>query len=438
MKKLLSLVVAAAVLVPMVWADDDETAQMKEELRLLKEQVKYLTERLETSDRAMASKVDPETKRMEDMALRMTDDSLANHGLLGQARDTSRFAFSGNLDIAAYYMDWNTNSAFAPTANQDTSDVIVDQFLLNLDIAVNEYVSGYVGLQFEDWQNAGNLALGMTGGDTETDGDLQVDQAYIKLRNDMLYAIVGKQYFPFGNVNNYGHFVLDSQVRALYETRDTGITVGVTPSPGIDFSMFIFNGPIDESDNPAGTQVENELEDFGASLVFSAAEEGASYKMGFSALSNLYQANSSRSNAPLGGAVYHEPLPAANAYLELNVEAFYLSGEIVWGLRDGGTWADTGDDDTVMAYTLETAYTAPIGDREYTFAAKYERNRNLNEWTPVDHVYGLAVATELFYKTTLGFNYEYWMMDNIGANTAMPRRHDGDAHVFLTELSIGF
>jgi len=455
MKNLLRSFALAACIVPALFAADDEAARLRDEVRQLQEQVRLLSQRVEKQEQSTTA-IAETTRRIEAQTLRLEDEALTSLAGLAQERAAqTRWTLSGNLDIVAYRMDQRLPSDIDGDGTHDatgdkSSDIMVDQLRLQLDIPVNENVTGRVALQMEDWQSGSGVAA--NGGDTEFDDDVQLDEAWIKLHNDMLYAIVGKQYFPFGNVQERGHFILDSAVRQLSETRDTGITLGATPAAGLDFAVFAFNARTDQLEKDGDTIYQNDIATYGASASMEVDDEAASWKVGAGYISNLFAANNSRlqgarinpldasSLSLFGPLLYQREVPAANVYAVGEIGPVWLSAELTTAIQSafGG---DLTKAYRPMSYTLEAAFTFDLAERQYVAAAKYERNRDQEFWNVAEEVYGVGISTELFANTTLSVNWEYWDIDDItywSGGEAFTTGVDGSANVILTELSIAF
>lgn len=453
MKTLLRSLALAACLTPALYAADDDAARLREEVRLLQEQVRQLSQRIEKQEQ-QTTVIAETTRRIEAETLRLEDEALVSLAGLAQERAAqTRWSLTGNLDIVAYRMDQRLPSDLDNDGDHDltgdkSSDILVDQLRLQLDIPVNANVAARVALQMEDWQSGSGVAA--TGGDTEWDEDVQVDEAWIKLFNDTFYAVVGKQYFPFGNVENRGHFILDSAVRQLGETRDTGITIGATPVEGIDIAAFAFNSRVDQLEKDGDFVYQNDITVYGASASMTVEDEAASWKVGAGYISNLYAALNSRFHGarinPLDAEGYslvaplmfdyERALPAANAYAVAEIGPLWLSAELTTAIQSAHA-KDLSKAARPMAYTLEAAFTFDLAERQYTAAAKYERNRDLEAFFATEEVYGVGISTELFTNTRLSLNVEHWDIDDITLG-AVNTNVDGSANVVLTELSIAF
>lgn len=462
MKKYLAIPFAIIVSVLSVEAADLEKEIMREEIRLLKEQLNGLEHRLEgQSDqrksleattvedtREKAGRLDPnnriptDDRSKIDADLGAAFDRLTSFPVIRQAYD--RLTITGNVDILYYNSDFDTRSG----GSEDTSDFVVDQVRLGLDLEIYDYVKGFVALQFEDYQTGSLAPFGGGVADTEGDGDLQVDEAYIIIGDweydEGLYGIFGKQYFPFGNVNESGNFINDTLTRQLYETRDTGLTVGHKYA-GLDVSFFAFNGQAEEV--KTGGSLDNKVDTWGSSIAYAMEEEGMTVNIGFSYISNILQAQNTAAlagldfNGPIGLHVDNDS-QAYNVYGVVGIGPVWLSAEYVSTFNDLDsrdvpgtpfTANPEGSDVKPQALTVEGAFSFEMDEHEVILAAKYETNNDQEDFgNPFEEIWGVGVGSDIFENTTLTLNYENWNLENGSGNIG------GHANVYLAELSIEF
>ncbi len=441
MKKFVSAIFAIAIGVGCTYAADSENAQLQDEIRLLKERLNQLEQRLQSqeasTDRLSSAVVVPNDGLNADIS----DDRLARLNTFAVLREMNdRVNISGNVDVLGYSSDFDTRTS----GKEDTSDIIIDQVRLQLDIDVSEYVDATIALQYEDYQPGGGFApFGGGSSDTDADGDVEIDEAYITIGDEEgVYLIAGRQYFDFGNVDEYGHFINDSLTRQLYETRDTGITGG-WKGEGLDFNLFAFNGQ-EEASRSNGS--DNKIDAWGASISYSVEQEDLNVEFGASYINNLLQAQNTAAVAGLDlvgtNGVYNDSdsPDAYGVYATLSSGVFWIGAEYVSALDDLGTNVAPGFTiNTVQpaAFTLEAALTCPISDHEYTLAGKFEQNHDLDDaFNNVEEIWGLGVSTELYENTKLSLNYENWNLGGTGfGGSALTSGH---AQLYLAELSVGF
>ncbi len=482
-KKIITLCVIASILTPLTWSNDSENSLLREEVKLLKQKLAELERRLTAQEEQavetdrIVSTLPADIKKEIDLNPLEKKDRMAFLEGFGAIKDNYDFvSISGNIDVLGYYSDHNTVRGgavgAASTAREDTSDIIIDQVRLNFDIDVSENVKAFIGLQFEDYQAATQAPIAGGGGaaDTDTAGDtLNIDEAYITLGADSgIYAILGKQYMPFGNINESGNFINDTLTRQMYETRDTGAVLGLK-NDNMDFSVFAFNGQLEEerSSGAAGSG-DNKIDTWGASLSFGTDGEDQNMKFGLSYINNILQAQNtaaagldtaSATRFP-GGTYADDDNGAVNLYTVLSMGPIWLSAEYVTAINDleldttdgNGLTRELGvNGDTDVqpsAYTFELGLTCPVAEKEYTVAVKYEANHDFDDFlTPlagaagadggIKDIWGVGVSTNIYENATLTLNYENWTYTDT-IPSAVGVGGGGHANVFLAEVSIGF
>ena len=466
MRKFLVVLFAIMFSALVIEAADSEKEYMREEIRLLKERLNELEDRMQDQSRQTTTleiapveattvstdRLDPSNEIPANEEPELNDshpsffDRLVSFPVIQEAYD--RLSISGNVDILYLNADFDTGNG----GGEDTSDFVVDQVRLGLDLEIYDYVKGFVALQFEDYQT-GSFAFSSINGmnDTEFDGDVQVDEAYILLGDweydEGLYGIFGKQYFPFGNVNESGNFINDTLTRQLYETRDTGLTVGHKYA-GLDVSFFAFNGQAEEV--KTGGSLDNKVDTWGSSISYSMEEEGMTVNVGFGYISNILQAQNTAAVAGLDSAPitrYNDnDSQAYNLYGVIGLGPVWFSAEYVSTFNDldsrdvpGQSSSPVtpnnpvGSDVKPEALTLEGAFSFEMDEHEVTVAAKYETNNDQEDFgNPIEEIWGIGVGSDIFENTTLTLNYENWNLENGAGNLG------GHANVYLAELSIGF
>ncbi len=484
MKRVLALVVAVVCAAP-CYADDAEAARLNQRIRQLEEEVATLKslwrEHQPNSERLAVGLPQPAaaTGQLQDISESLVDG-------FAQLKETKRLLdITGKLSVTAYALTPNQDrprtGTFGPGAQRpvawhpDTSDVMIEEFRLNFDAAINPHVKAHAAISFEDDLVANHAAAGddtyyvgyyepLSGGTGDTDmwNELYLDEAYLLIHDiaDLgLYTILGKQYFPFGNQREYGHFIRDSQVRRVYETRDTGVTLGWTGELGpgrADVATFVFNGQsehIPYQARAADRVRENTLDTFGVAGSYLYQGEGHSLKVGGGWLNNLYQANAPTDGfgwSPLPkfptvttlgypAATYEEALPAYNLYAVGAIGGLWLSAEWVaavanMGIDEGMVYDYSSQQPTVL--TLEAAYTFPLCERDYTAAVRYEMLNDLEQLTGIETVLGASLSTLIFPHTKLSLDYYYYDLVSYGVEGG--DMGDGNAHLYQANVTVDF
>jgi hypothetical protein len=358
MTRLITLICAISMAVPALYANDDVQA--------LKNYIQTLEQRLDS--------LEAQTGVIQERQITMEDETLSYLESFAQLKELSdRVELSGNVDMVFAHSDAD--------GSEETTEIYTDQVYIGFSIDVTDKVQGYIGLQFEDYDDAGDVVV-----DTATNGEfdapgLQVYEAIITVAlNDNMHLDVGKQHFGFINDSEYGNFINDSLTRQMGEIRDTGITLGHA-GDGFDASVFVFNGAGNEDNG------DNNIDTIGGHISFSMEEENMSWSIGAGYISNTNLVDIRTDDI----AAYN--LHGSFAIGSLSVIAEYVSAsdEDAFGLEPN-------------ALSLEAAYGMPMGDRDWTLSVKYEES---DETAAIaEEVLGLGVSTELHENTQLSINWE--------------------------------
>ena len=478
MSRALAVFVAVALAAPL-FAGDRETDQLKEEVRQLRQEVEeirqlrqevtalrnQLRDQQEATDRLTISnqRLAAQTGQLQDVSLSLVDG-------FAQLKETKKaLEITGRLSVTAYLMDVSTDDAATgrtfqspTTVKPDSSDVMIDEIRLNFDATINPHVTAHAAIRYEDnlyGQHAAAAGPGFGDTDGSFFGDfVELDDAYILIHDIAdagVYTILGKQYFPFGNVTERGHFIRDSQARRIYETRDTGITLGWTGDAGpgaVDVAAFVFNGQNEDLPwrpvPPETRQSNNDLDTYGAAASYAYKEEGTAVKVGGSWINNFYNANSRTDGfgwSPLAKLIgtYEEPLPAYNLYAVGSLGDLWLSAEWVSVLSNAGV-GETLFSDSKMpnVLTIEAAYTFPLSDRDYTAAVRYEILNDLEQVTGIETVLGVSLATDIYTNTRLSLEYNYYDLARANTTAGEPPNAlnlgDGNAQLYEANVTVTF
>lgn len=124
-------------------------------------------------------------------------------------------------------------ASYQEQGDEESSDLVLATFELDIDAELNEYTKAHVLLLWEE-------------DDTEP---VDLDEATITLggsENMPLYIEAGKMYVPFGGFKS--HLVSDPLVVELGETRGTAACVGYTHDL-FEIKLGAFNGDVDEDED---------------------------------------------------------------------------------------------------------------------------------------------------------------------------------------------
>lgn len=197
----------------------------------------------------------------------------------------------------------------------------------------------------------------------EEDGELEFDEAFLRLEQDGWQLRAGRMYLPFGAFHS--HFISDPLTLTLGETRRTAVLGGYSQGM-VQVNAFAFNGNEDRNGR------EDHVNDGGLSLTVTPRE---GLELGASLLSDLAESNAEL----LGGNGYTRQVAGWSAYAHLRQGRLGLEAEILAAARayaaaDLDADAD-GRGDRPQAWNLETAWElTPVLE----VAARYGGSRDLS------------------------------------------------------------
>ena len=396
--------------------------ELMQELKVLKEQIRILEEKLENRVKMSAQEISKETPAgLEGQGLpervRRIEEKMEQkqEGVLAKWAD--KITLSGVIEAEAYYEDYDYDDR--AENDYDSSDITLATVELGVDVDIVKHVKGHVLFLWEE-------------DDTEP---VDVDEGFITLDGEdvvPLYLNVGKLYVPFGNFES--HFISDPVTLELGETRESALTVGYV-NEWMDVSVSAFNGDIDEIGE------DNHIETYVAAASFSVPEELSSnvgIRAGVSYISNIADSDSLQDDDDgdkITGNNYagdnhgkvKDYVEGLSAFLSISyMDKFFFEFEYVGALdefEDGELSFDGGNEFQPETWNLELAYAAT--DR-LEVAVKYEGGDDLGDFLPEDQ-YGAAVTYGLFENTSLSLEYLHGEFEN-----------DDERDLFTTQLAVEF
>jgi hypothetical protein len=438
MKKIIGIAVAAMLALPAFAATNNE---MQDEIAQLKAQLKALETRLDAQSER-SNRLEAQQVAVEQQALRMEQESLSMLENFAQLKAVSdAISVSGNIDIVGFVSDADYDTATAAQADEDEENIYLDQFTLQVSAEINDNVTGVIGLRLEQgpntWSNGG-VAADANDGQGGALEDIQLELAYIDIDMDNGTSLtVGKQYMPFGNYAT--NFIDDTLPQQLGEVRDTGVVFGWNNDSGVVVELFAFNG-ISEQTNANAIHDNDEVDTWGGRIVYSSEQEDTDMKLGLGYTNNLLQSQESFTLNATGATFGHE-VDAVNAFATIESGALWVSAEMVHALRSTDPAVDlassTGNSREPFAYAVELGFTVESGDREWLLMAKWEDAEEIspsNATIPIEHKWGLGVATDIYTNTKLTLNYINSRQDI----SVLAGREDATLEVYAAELSVNF
>jgi hypothetical protein len=275
---------------------------------------------------------------------------------------------SGNVDVIY-------SSSDSDTAD-DSNDVFVDQVYLGLAVDVSDNVSAYVSLQTEDTANNDN-----------GDDDLGVYEASVTVGlSDNLSLTAGQQHFNFINDAEYGSFINDTLVRQMAECRETGVALSLS-NDAISGGVFALNGDNNDGD-------EDEIDTYGVHASIGGDQEDLSWTLGAGYISNVLDANNVSNTAGVTtGDVSAYSLNASVTAGSLTVLAEMVEAD------------DLADGSEPSATSIEASMALPMGEGDWTIAAKFEETEDGTGTDTEDNV-GIGLSSEIYENANLSINWE--------------------------------
>jgi hypothetical protein len=380
MNRVLALIFAVALAIPTLNAADEVNVDE------LQNYIQALEQRLE--------QLEAQTGVIQERQVQIEEETMTYLESLGALKELSdRVELSGNVDVIYSSTDDDTAGA------ADSNDVFVDQVYLGLAIDVSDNVSAYVSLQDED-------VAGDGGG-----GNIGVYEASVTVGlSDNMSLTAGQQHFNFINDAEYGSFIADTLVRQMAECRDTGLALSLS-NDAISGGVFALNGSEDEAGD------DDEVNTYGVHASIGGDQEDLSWTLGAAYIRNVQDANNG------GNGIDDANAGDISAYsLNASVTAGSLSvlAELVQ--------ADDNDADTAeeSATSIEASMALPMGEGDWTIAAKFEEAEDGGANDTEENV-GIGLSSEIYENATLTINWE------------SAEQFDGDeVDTVAVELSVSF
>jgi len=384
--------------------------ELMQELKVLKEQIRILEEKLENRVKMSAQEISKETPAgLEGQGLpervRRIEEKMEQkqEGVLAKWAD--KITLSGVIEAEAFYEDYDYDNP--GTDDEDSSDITLATVELGVDVDIIKHVKGHVLFLWEE-------------DDTE---EVVVDEGFITLDGEdvvPLYLNVGKLYVPFGNFES--HFISDPVTLELGETRESALTVGYV-NEWMDVSVSAFNGDIDEIGE------DNHIETYVASASFSVPQELISnfgIAAGVSYISNIGDSDSLQDEIDSDAGI-RDYVDGFNAFLSISfMDKFFLEFEYLGALDEfeaGELSFDGGNKFEPKTWNFELAYAATD---QLEVAVKYEGGDDLGDFLPEDQ-YGAVVTYGLFENTSLALEYLHGEFEN-----------DDERDLVTTQLAVEF
>ncbi len=358
MNRVLALIFAVALAIPTLNAADEV------DVDALQNYIQALEQRLE--------QLEAQTGVIQERQVQIEEETMTYLESLGALKELSdRVELSGNVDVIYSSTD--------DDANGDSNDVFVDQVYLGLAIDVSDNVSAYVSLQNEN-----------TAGDFNDLDTIGVYEASVTVGlSDNMSLTAGKQHFNFINDAEYGNFIADTLVRQMAECRDTGLALSLS-NDAISGGVFALNGNMDEAGD------DDEVNTYGVHASIGGDQEDLSWTLGAGYISNVADANNGGNPAQDGT---NGDLSAYSLNGSVTVGSISVLAELV---QADDNAADTAEE---SATSIEASMALPMGEGDWTIAAKFEEAEDGGA-NDVEENVGIGLSSEIYENANLTINWE--------------------------------
>lgn len=322
-----------------------------------------------------------------------------------------KFAISDYISIGGLVeVEATETEAF----NQDnTSDIALSTVELSIDATPNEWLTGHILFLYEE-----------DGTDT-----VKLDEAFGVIGNTEkfpVYLQVGKSPIVFGNFDT--DMSADPLTLSVAEAKEISVMVGATAA-GFSAHGFIFNGDTQTVSHS------NHIDQFGISLGYETEVSGVGISVGAGYINNI--ADSDTITTALGGGAtsLSSFVGAAEGHATISYSGFtvrgsylsatdrFLTGELAFGTAGSRP----------VAWHTEASYTAPIGERDVTFALTLQgTEESLALGLPEQRIGG-AVTIPIIDPASITFEYlhdEDYSVTNGGTGN--------DSHTATLKFSVEF
>lgn len=296
--------------------------------------------------------------------------------------------FVDRLNMSVKFEVWGEYTDPYDSQDGEKSELFVDTLEVYFKPQINEWVSGYVELEYDNDEQ-----------------DIEGEEARIIFGNTAkfpLYTEIGKfEAIPFGNFETF--MIEDSLTEEMGEIKEVAAMVGYEKS-GLYAEACIYNGETDEND-----ENDDHIDRFSGKLGYKYELEPLSLDIGASYINNI--ADGDISDLFVRDTV-KDYVAGAGFHAILGWSGFTLIGEYITALEDfdQGEMMYKNGEAKPAVWNLEAGYSFDLQGHESTIAAAYqgtdEAVNSLNgEFLPEKRYYA-HFDIALFKQVTWGIEYQ--------------------------------
>ena len=253
--------------------------------------------------------------------------------------------FIDRLNMSVEIGIWGTYTSPYNSTKGNTSDIKVDTLEVYFEPKINDWIQGYVELEYDDPKING-------------------EEARIMIKNTdvtPMYAELGKfEAIPFGGFET---FMLEGTLTEyLGEIKDVGAVVGFEQA-GFNLQGCLYNGDVNESG-----EEDDHLDDYSLKGTYATEQGPVSLQVGASYLNNVANADL---QDYLDSTPVQDKVAGADAFVVLGWRELTLIGEYITALNDLQEMQYDGENAEPSIWNVELGYGFDMMDKSCTVAVGY-------------------------------------------------------------------
>ncbi|MCF8030687.1 MAG: LbtU family siderophore porin [Desulfohalobiaceae bacterium] len=327
--------------------------------------------------------------------------------------------FIDRLNMSVKIGIWETYKSPYDDNGGETSDIALDTLEVYFKPRLNDWIQGYVELEYDD-----------------DDASMKGEEGRIMVKNPTVipvYAEFGKfEAIPFGGFETF--MIEDSLTEKLGEIKDVGAVVGFERA-GLNLRGCLYNGDVNE----AGEK-DDHLDDYSLKGTYSTERGPVSLQVGASYLNNV--ANSDVSDY-LDTTPVQDKVAGADGFAIIGWRDLTVIGEYIAALDDFQGMQYEGENAEPSIWNVELGYGFSVMERPCTVAVGYAAskefaNENMSEsdaFIPETR-YMAHFDTEIMDNVSWGV--EYQQNEAYDESWIDPAVRGQEENVVRTELAMEF
>jgi len=365
----------------------DELAELKVQMQEMQQQMQLMQQKLDVQQKQM--------QQQNHMAIK-SQVSANDSGIKAIAHELAdSLTISGEVVINTSRTDSDGWSG------ESTSDIIADTVALGIDAQVNPWVSGYIGLLYEQ----------------EDDDNLKVDEATITIANPdvtPVFLTAGRMFVPFGNFES--HMISDPITLAMAETREEAFQLGVELDNGLTGSVYVFNGKIDESNSTYTNTSNSQIDNFGLNVGYSIEADNMNLDLGIGYINNIATTDGIQDfvgdNGLCGGdGCIKDYVGGLSLHAIASFGDITVIGEYIATTDEFEAGEITGDEVRPKTWNIEAGYNFELMGKDANIAVAYQGSDDFyldaESTEHFEKAWLLGMNVDIYKSTTLSFEWRH-------------------------------